>query len=77
MGIFDEKTLMRSLLSASANCRTCGTSISAEKGQRGAQDRGIKASNVVVCPQCSTIFTMGLAPGRLTLLEDVTKKYAK
>lgn len=77
IGIFDGESLVRSLLATSANCRKCGASISCEKGQSGAQERGIKESDVVVCPQCSTIFTMRLVPGSLTLLEDVTKKYVK
>ena len=76
IGIFDGESLARGLLATAANCRKCGSSISCEKGQGGAQ-RGIKESNVVVCPKCSAIFTMRLVPGKLTLIEDVTEKYPK
>ncbi|MFH2107471.1 MAG: hypothetical protein ABII93_02275 [Chrysiogenia bacterium] len=77
IGIFDGESLAQSLLATAANCRKCGSSISCEKGQGGAQERGIKESNVVVCPKCSAIFTIRLVPGSLTLLEDVTEKYPK
>jgi tetratricopeptide (TPR) repeat protein len=77
IGFFDGDDLVKNLLSVSTNCRKCGARFSSEEGIKGAQARGIKKSDVIVCPQCFRIYKMRLVPGSLTLLENITWKKTK
>lgn len=75
MGVTNGEALLRRLQASMAYCRKCRARITAEVGQRGAMKRNIGRSDVVVCPRCSTVYTMRLVPGNMQLLDDVTAQY--
>jgi hypothetical protein len=73
--LMDGDALMRHLMQLSAPCRKCGTTIQFEEGGTLAIEKGIH-DQVIMCRACGSIYTVDMAPGRLSLVADVTEKYA-
>ena len=73
-GLMDGDSLAKMLMNVQASCTTCGTKITFESGANLAKKYGV-TDNVVMCPQCKSVFTVQLVPGRMTLTENVTEKY--
>ena len=74
MFIGDGDALGEMLIASEANCLECGKKIIFEDGANLARENGID-DNVVVCNTCLSVFTVILAPGRMTLEENVTNRY--
>jgi hypothetical protein len=63
------------LLQTNSSCRKCGVMFSFEEGVSCARRNGI-TSKVVMCPKCHSVYEVNVAPRGMTLLADVTGRYA-
>ena len=77
MGLFvgDGDGLANMLLNQQASCTKCGAAIKFESGANLAKEYGIN-DNVVMCSKCKSVFTVQLVPGRMTLTQNVSDRYA-
>ena len=77
MGLFvgDGDGLANMLLNQQANCTNCGAAIKFESGANLAKKHGL-TDNVVMCAKCNSVFTVQLVPGRMTLTQNVSDRYA-
>ena len=64
------------LMQMRASCLKCGRVMTFQDGATLAKNNGI-SDQVVMCGKCSSVYTISINPGGMTLLADVTDKYKK
>lgn len=67
--------LMEKMIQNKAKCRKCHKEFSFEQGGNHSRQLGI-TDQVVTCPYCNSVYELTLTPDSLTLLADVSSKYA-
>lgn len=66
---------MEKMIQNKATCRKCQKAFSFEQGGNHSRELGI-TDQVVTCPNCNTVYEINLTPSSLTLLADVSSRYA-
>ena len=66
---------MEKMIQNKATCRNCQKAFSFEQGGNHSKKIGIN-DQVVTCPNCNTVYEINLTPTSLTLLADVSSRYA-
>ena len=75
MIIKDGKNFMENVvMQFRSNCTHCGKSFSFLEAGLAARNQGIKDS-VVMCPNCSSVFTIDMNISGMQLMQDVTANY--
>ena len=62
------------LMNSPGTCPNCSASLTFGKAAQLAKSHGIQ-DDVVMCDKCGRVFEVNLAPGRMTLTNDMTAKY--
>lgn len=71
----DVQRMLEGTAQTKVSCRSCGEAFTFEQGVLGAGQRGIN-EKVVMCPKCNSVYEVKVTPGEVTLLADVTSRYA-
>ena len=62
------------LMKTPGTCPKCNASLTFGEAAQLAKSHSIQ-DNVVMCDKCNRVFEVNLAPGQMTLTNDVTAKY--